>query len=245
MGKQTSSFDKTNELHRVLMAQQKQQSRPPDRPESENTRSLSRNTGKTSLKSGNRPATRQMVLLDKRTVLDRYNDDIQMDLQWIEGSENTGSLAVRPKSDILSDRPLPPRSAKSPVKLDQGRVKSVVYNKERICKGSVVHKMNMANRAHRPVFKVNGGKYTSTSNTSPLLRTQTQYTQSNQRLTTNSPDMTSHILPPLEQLRSQVRRMDQGPERLGRARPVTYTEDMKPFIKYTPTIKAKGQTSFA
>lgn len=219
----------SSDLHRLLMSQQQ------ERPDSDAMRTASRNTGKTSssLKS-NHPNTKQVVLLDKKTVLNTYNDNLNDDLDIIEGTEHTGSLSVRPKSDRSFDR--------KPVQTNK------VYKKEKICKGSVVHRLNVANRqsSAQPVFKVSGGKYSSPTNTSPLLRTQTQYSLSNQRLTTNSPDMYSQqLLPPLEQLRSAVRHMDTiSKERVGfsRVRPVSYTEDIKPFIKYSQT--AKRQTNY-
>lgn len=218
-----------SELHRMLLSSQQQ-----ERPDSDAMRTLSRNTGKTSssLKSS-RPNTKQVVMLDKKMVLNSYNDSLNDDLDIIEGTENTGSLSVRPKSDRTFDR------KPQPVK---------VYNKEKICKGSVVHKLNVSSRQNsaRPAFKVSGGKYSCPTNTSPLLRTQTQYSLSNQRLTTNSPDMYSQqLLPPLEQLRTAVRHMDTiSKDRVGfgRIRPVTYTEDFKPFIKYNQD--AKRQTNF-
>lgn len=218
-----------SELHRMLLSSQQQ-----ERPDSDAMRTLSRNTGKTSssLKSS-RPNTKQVVMLDKKMVLNSYNDSLNDDLDIIEGTENTGSLSVWPKSDRTFDRK--PQTIK-------------VYNREKICKGSVVHKLNVSGRQNsaRPAFKVSGGKYSSPTNTSPLLRTQTQYSLSNQRLTTNSPDMYSQqLLPPLEQLRTAVRHMDTiSKDRVGfgRIRPVTYTEDFKPFIKYNQD--AKRQTNF-
>ncbi|XP_061184683.1 uncharacterized protein LOC133192704 [Saccostrea echinata] len=221
---------RSSDLHRMLMSQQQ------SRPDSDAMRTTSRNTAKTgsSLKSNRPSTTKQVVLLDKKTVLNRYNDSLNDDLDVIEGTEHTGSLSVRPKSDRSFDR--------------KSQNNNKVYNKEKICKGSVVHKLNVANKQHsgRPVLKVSGGKYSSPPNTSPLLRTQTQYSLSNQRLTTNSPDMYSQqLLPPLEQLRSAVRHMDTiSKDRVGfgRIRPVTYTEEFKPFIKYSQ--EAKQQTNF-
>ncbi|KAK3099477.1 hypothetical protein FSP39_005027 [Pinctada imbricata] len=221
--KETSQLEKSSDLHRMFTSPQKQLPSI-DRPDSQMTRSFSRSTGKTtgSPKSGNRPLTRQMVLLDKRIVLDRYDDDITGDLQWIEGMEHTGSLNVRPKSEMLPDRPLPPTP--KPPKQEQG--KKTVYNKERICKGSVVHKLNLANKSNQPIFKVSGGKYSTPTNTSPLLRRQTQYSLSSQRLTTNTPDISSHLYS------SDMRRSGN--------RPVTYSEDTKPFIKYSAEVKSKA-----
>lgn len=213
----------------MLLSQQR------DHPDNEAMRTVSRNTGKTSSsQKSSRPSTKQVVMLDKKMVLNRYNDGLNEDLDVIEGTENTGSLSVRPKSDRTFDRK--PQTVR-------------VYNKEKICKGSVVHKLNVSNRQNsgRPAFKVSGGKYSSPTNTSPLLRTQTQYSHSNQRLTTNSPDMYSQqLLPPLEQLRTAVRHMDtMSKDRVGfgRIRPVTYTEEFKPFIKYSQ--EAKQQTNYA
>lgn len=213
------SNDKVNKM----VTAEKRPMTEPDHSEGSVSRTVSRNTGKSN-NSKTRPSTRQMALLDKRAVLNRFNTSLDEDLTWIETTETTGSLAVRPKSDNIVDYK---------ARHDQ------MYNRDRICKGSVAHKQYIAKlKGQKPSLKVNGGKYTSPPVTSPLLRTQTQYSLSNNRLTTNSPDPHVAQLPPLEQLRSAVRRMDNTDKQsYGRQRPLT--DDLKPFIKYSPDIKGK------
>ncbi|CAC5371927.1 unnamed protein product [Mytilus coruscus] len=214
-----------DQVNRMTPGQKRPMTEPNRSPDSSsNSRSISRNTGKSN-NSKNRPSTRQMALLDKRTVLNRFNTSLDDDITLIETTETTGSLAVRPKSDNIIDYK---------TRHDQ------MYNRERICKGSVAHKQYIAKmQGNRPSLKVSGGKYSTPAVTSPLLRTQTQYSLSNNRLTTNSPDLYAAQLPPLEQLRNSVRHMDNTNEKqnYGRARPLT--NDIKPFIKYSPDIKIK------
>ncbi|VDI24428.1 Hypothetical predicted protein [Mytilus galloprovincialis] len=214
-----------DQINRMTPGHKRPMTEPNRSPDSSsNSRSISRNTGKSN-NSKNRPSTRQMALLDKRTVLNRFNTSLDDDITLIETTETTGSLAVRPKSDNIVDYK---------TRHDQ------MYNRDRICKGSVAHKQYIAKmQGHRPTLKVSGGKYSTPAVTSPLLRTQTQYSLSNNRLTTNSPDLYAAQLPPLEQLRNSVRHMDNTNDKqnYGRARPVT--NDIKPFIKYSPDIKIK------
>lgn len=206
-------------------------SRKNNRPDSNNThtRTFSRATNKSSIKSGKTISSRPFVMYDKRSVINRFNKNIQQELEWLESQESTGSLAVRPKSDPVKSQPR----------------EQTTYNKEKICKGSMAHKLSMANKQNNPMLKVNGDKFSSPTTMSPLLRTQTQYTLSN-RLTTNSPDL-FHPLPPLEQLRATVRHMDNVSNPAVKAsnyrqsRPVT--DEFKPYIKYSPEIKPKRQTS--
>ena len=122
------------------------------------------------------------------------------------------------------------------------------YNKERIRKGSVVHKLYVDNKnRNKPRLTVNGGKFTPPNSLSPLLRTQTQYSLSSNTLTTNSPDpynLHDSKLPPLDQIRQSLKHMDNKNEASnsrGKSynRSVTLTDDMKPFIKYSPDAMAK------
>ncbi|XP_060083329.1 uncharacterized protein LOC132562591 [Ylistrum balloti] len=220
---------RTNDkLHRMLINRKQMNSGKFDRIDSATTRSVSRQTGKSmSIRS----STRQSLILDKKTVMNGYNENIQDDLALIEGVECTGSLAVRPKSDKT---------------MDKETRRALMYNKERLCKGSVVHRINESRNKSRMVLKVNGGKFVSPQTMSPLLRTQTQYSLSNQRLTTNSPDPYHQQLPPLEQLRASVRHMDtaekqKAPSSYRYSKPVTMTAEIKPYIKYSPDIKKSRQ----
>lgn len=195
------------------------------------SRSESRQTAKSS-NASRRSSNRQMAILDKQTVLNRLNDSIHEDLVWLEGQESTGSLAVRPKT-------YPDRTKE--------KERDLQYNKERIKKGSVVHKLYVEKGKGKPKFAVSGGKFTPPNSMSPLLRTQTQYSLSSHRLTTNSPDpyhLNDSKLPPLDQIRASLKHMDtKGSVSLARGktytRSVTLTDDMKPFVKYSPDVVAK------
>lgn len=171
-----------------------------------------------------------MAYLDKQTVFNRNNDSIQEDIVWLEGQESTGSLAVRPKT--------------YPDNRVRDKERDLQYNKERIRKGSVAHKLYVENRSkQRPKFAVSGGKFTPPNSLSPLLRTQTQYSLSSHRLTTNSPDpyhLNESKLPPLEQFRASIKRDgNKVSTKLPYSRSVTITDDMKPFVKYSPDVVAK------
>ena len=192
-------------------------------------RSDSRQTNKSS-NGSRRSSNRQMSFLDKHSVLTKNNESIQEDIVWMEGQESTGSLAVRPKT-------YPNYSVRD-------REKDQQYNKERIRKGSVAHKLFVEKRSRRgPKLSVSGGKFTPPNSLSPLLRTQTQYSLSNNRLTTNSPDpyhLNESKLPPLDQVRASVKRdVNQSPPKMPQSRSVTLTDDMKPFVKYSPDVMAK------
>lgn len=162
------------------------------------------------------------------------NESIHEDIVWLEGTENTGSLAVRPKT--------------YPDKMSREKEKDLQYNKERIRKGSVAHKLYIDNKSkQKPKLSVNGGKFTPPNSLSPLLRTQTQYSLSSHRLTTNSPDpyhLNDSKLPPLDQIRATLKHMDnrQNSQQRGKLpynKSVALTDGMKPFVKYSPDVVAK------
>lgn len=192
-------------------------------------RSESRQTNKSSVGS-RRSSNRPVVILDKHTVLTKNNESIQEDIVWLETQESTGSLAIRPKT--------------YPEHRIRERERDLQYNKERIRKGSVAHKLFVENRSRQgPKLSVSGGKFTPPNSLSPLLRTQTQYSLSNNRLTTNSPDpyhLNESKLPPLDQARVSVKRDgNQASSKMPYHRSVTITDDMKPFVKYSPDVVAK------
>ncbi|KAH3831170.1 hypothetical protein DPMN_104432 [Dreissena polymorpha] len=190
------------------------------------SRSESRQTNKSSLGS-RRSSQRPVVFLDKQSVLTRFNDSLKEDLVWLEGQENTGSLAVRPKS-------YPDPNAKE-------RERDLQYNRERIKKGSVAHKLYVEHKSkQKPKLSVSGGKFNPPNSLSPLLRTQTQYSLSSNRLTTNSPDpyhLNEAKLPPLHA--DGHREGIQARPKLPYNRSVTLTDDMKPFVKYSHDVKVK------
>jgi hypothetical protein len=194
------------------------------------SRSDSRQTTKSSVGS-RRSSTRPMAYLDKQTVLNRLNESIHEDIVWLEGTENTGSLAVRPKT--------------YPERMSRDKERDLQYNKDRIKKGSVAHKLYIDGKSRqKPKLAVSGGKFTPPNSLSPLLRTQTQYSLSSQRLTTNSPDpyhLNESKLPPLDQIRASLKHMDskQPSGKLPYNKTMTLTEGMKPFVKYSPDVVAK------
>ncbi|XP_050416321.2 uncharacterized protein LOC126830093 [Patella vulgata] len=178
-----------------------------------------------------RPVTQQLVVLDRNVVLNKFNENSTQDLVWLEGQDSTGSLAIRPQSFGSRRRPASSRH-------------------DRICKGSVSRKMNeAAKRKNQPEMRIMGDKFVHPSAMSPLLRSTTQYSLSNQRNVMSSPDLYHghhgyhDLLPPVEQMRVSLRHIDNSRDNYSHMSPYTrstpYTEDLKPFIKYSPEIKAK------
>ncbi|KAL8570286.1 hypothetical protein ACOMHN_011308 [Nucella lapillus] len=96
-----------------------------------------------------------------------------------------------------------------------------------------------------------GDRFAASSLMSPLLRTQTQFSLSSQRMTVNSPDLYGAFerLPPLEQVRISLRHMDaHGDDGFGNrvasspystGTSVGVVEELKPFIKYSPDVRAQ------
>ncbi|XP_005112509.1 uncharacterized protein LOC101858826 [Aplysia californica] len=87
---------------------------------------------------------------------------------------------------------------------------------------------------------VSGDKFAPPTVMSPLLRTTTQFSLSHQRSPIDSPDLLREYeqLPPMEQVSVSLRHMDiqEGRDDL-ESRPSSYTEELKPFIKYSPDVK--------
>ncbi|KAK6172721.1 hypothetical protein SNE40_016325 [Patella caerulea] len=178
-----------------------------------------------------RPVTQQLVVLDRNVVLNKFNENSTQDIVWLEGQDSTGSLTIRPQSFGSRRRPASSRH-------------------DRICKGSVSRKLNeAAKRKNQPEMKIMGDKFVHPSAMSPLLRSTTQYSLSNQRNVMSSPDLYHghhghhDFLPPVEQMRVSLRHIDNSRDIYSHMSPYTrstpYTEDLKPFIKYSPEIKAK------
>ncbi|ESO93664.1 hypothetical protein LOTGIDRAFT_153114 [Lottia gigantea] len=190
----------------------------------------SRLSNKSIVKS--RPVTQQVVILDKNTVLNRLDEISPQELAWLNGQDSTGSLSLRPQTVGSVRRPASSRY-------------------DRICKGSVSGKLRQSAllRNEPPKINVNGDRFVHPSALSPLLRSTTQYSLSNQRTLNSSPDLYhSHHgnfdhLPPMEQVRVSLRHVDNSLDNYGRTSPYIrarkYTDELKPFIKYSPEIKAK------
>lgn len=176
----------------------------------------------------NRSGERQMSVLDKRSVINRFNPTIQEDLEWIEGQENTGTLAFnsrKKKNNHHSTEPVkPPR--------------------DRVCKGLVSHKNVHLRKKKLPQLTVSGDKFMPPPTLSPLLRTLTQYSLSTTRVTNNSPEHGYEKLPPLKHLQATLRSINNSNEdpykKPGvRPRQAAIREEYKPLVKYSPDVKAK------
>ncbi|XP_048243894.1 uncharacterized protein LOC124130706 [Haliotis rufescens] len=197
----------------------------------------SRSNTRESIRSSvtRRPITqRQMTVFDRGPGTPNFNPRQQENLAWVEKQQETGSLAMRPPSSSSRE------------------AKLAACNREKIVKGSVVQRLREQKQAglRKPQLTVNGDKFTPAHTMSPLLRTQTQYSHSNQRMTMNSPDPHHSVydhLPPLDQIRASLRHMEHvdsmsepSYNRLSPyGRKVTLTDELKPFIKYSPDIRAK------
>lgn len=215
-----------------------------------------------------------VLYLDKQAVINPDNTAMHEELQIIEKQRSTGSLNVQQRGHFpnphfhgkgggAGDRVQARRSGASSAKFD------------RICKGSVVHTLRRA-KSGGPLgnsmsrgrglpgrkgttqmagsggggLVVVGDRFAPPTVMSPLLRTQTQFSLSSQRITTNSPDLYGAFerLPPLEQVRISLRHMDahsddtyttRGASPYSTGTSVGVVEELKPFIKYSPDVKAQ------
>ena len=99
-----------------------------------------------------------------------------------------------------------------------------------------------------------GDRFAPPPSVSPLLRTQTQFSLSSQRMTVNSPDLYGAFerLPPLEQVRVSLRHMEArsedayptrgaSPYSTGTSVGVSggVLEELKPLVKYSPDVRAQ------
>ena len=205
---------------------------------------------------------RKMVVLDKNAILSHKNENIHEDIIWILGQESTGSLCLSGESGsnrAIHDRlgshnqQPPPQHRQSQMHQAapaQPRARaSSSADKEKICRGSVAHKIYTMKSRSQPFLSVTGGRYyQQTLPSSPLLRTQTQYSLSNQRCI-NSPDVFGggmDKLPPLEQLRASLKHIE--PDNQGNLMNVITPLDRikfedtdaitkrKPFVKYSAEV---------
>ena len=83
---------------------------------------------------------RRNVILDKRSVFQKYNNYIHEDVEWIVAQESTGSLCI-----------MPPKISCDPRRL---------WARERICKGSVAHQIFLNKDGQNASLSVNGNKDT-------------------------------------------------------------------------------------
>ena len=90
---------------------------------------------KRTSKSAPSPSTRKMAILDKRSVFHKHNSYIHEDVEWILAQESTGSLCI-----------VPPKRGHSDPRLR--------WNRERICRGSVAHKIFANKNGNNPLLSV-------------------------------------------------------------------------------------------
>ena len=218
-------------------------------------------------------AQHHVLYLDKQAVINPDNTAMHEELQIIEKQHSTGSLNIQQRGHFPSQ---PSHSRGGPaVERVQARSGSSSAKFDRICKGSVVHTLRRTKSGGPLGNSVSGGRglpgcggnretvtagggglvvvgdrFAPPPVMSPLLRTQTQYSLSSQRMTMNSPDLYGAFerLPPLEQVRISLRHMDahsddtyttRGPSPYSTGTSVGVVEELKPFIKYSPDVKAQ------
>ena len=98
-------------------------------------------TMKRTSKSAPSSYLRKNAILDKRSVFQKYNNYIHEDVEWIAAQESTGSLCIMPPKIGDCD----PRR---------------LWDRERICKGSVARKIFLNKDGQNPSLSVNGNKDT-------------------------------------------------------------------------------------
>ncbi|KAK7489864.1 hypothetical protein BaRGS_00018886 [Batillaria attramentaria] len=214
-----------------------------------------------------------VLYLDKHAVVNPDNTQMHEELQVIEKQQSTGSLAVQMQERRRNQRSAGGSSSRGEKGRDGNRRGAKSAKFDRICRGSVAHQLHRAksgssldgnstraqngtrsqeNGAEESSTKlmVIGDRFAPPTVMSPLLRTQTQYSLSSQRMTMNSPDLYGAFerLPPLEQVRISLRHMDaRGDDTYPPRTASPYStggsigvmEDLKPFIKYSPDVKAQ------
>ena len=228
------------------------------RPLARSMSNLVHNSARSNSRSPVHKGYRKMAVLDKKMVFSENNENLHEDIIWIVGQESTGSLLLdshvaNMKHSSSNRTTNHPRHQRQQNSLHQrqsagGQQKKGTADRERICRGSVVRKTHPLKSSNRPVFAVTGARLAQQQlQSSPLLRTQTQYSHSNQRCV-NSPDIFCGLdkLPPLEQFRASLRHIE--PDQ--RASPTHViapldrikfedTESIrkhKPFVKYSAEV---------
>lgn len=212
------------------------------------------------LSQGKVSGQRQMVILDKEKVLTQHNDLYkEEDMMWLMGQESTGSLCLL--SNQASDEGKGRHTNCSKSLRSDSAPKKKNPNKDRIVKGSVAHKVYSAKNRSLPLMSVCGDKYTQTPLPSPIMRSQTQYSQSSTRMSMHSPDpyniysSSNDRLPPLEYLRANLWKMEHPEEARALAVQTNLLqkrEEAQAILKKTPYVrlsadlrKAMSQTGTA
>ena len=130
--------------------------------------------------------------------------------------------------------------------------------RDKICRGSVAHRIYAMKTKGLPFLAVTGDRYNVHGGvqhlpSSPILRTQTHYSQSSQR-TVNSPDLYHtgyERLPPLEQLRASLKHMETTNQGAALQHVIPPLERIKfedpsmlknkPLVKYSAEVKRSAR----
>ena len=231
--------------------------------------SQSRASVRTNKSSYSYGGPRQMSILDKNSIIDQQNDKIREDLTWVFNQESTGSLCIEPMPRNKHERKRghvningnsPGNSyanlhGKTQNGGNNNNSSNTPNDKEKICRGSVAHKIYAMKNQRIPLLSVTGDKFQQSTLPSPLMRTQTQYSQSSQRMTMNSPDL-YHVslmqgydkFQPLEQLRASLKQIEHSGNPDSNMFTIPAMERIKfedpnislknqPYVKYTPELK--------
>ena len=205
--------------------------------------------------------SRQMSILDKRSVLNNFNENIEEDITWIHGMESTGSLTIL-------------KNTNEPVQYNTNPRKPVVhFEKEKIRRGSVLRRTQSAKttndhkKREYPSLDVKGGHCDQpVPNSQAVLRARPHFPFSkfNRQIIKApftsglmSPDSFNSFqtgsgsldrLPPLEQLKATIRRMENGAskEELIRMIPTSSSSQQRaksveakrtPYVKFSPEYR--------
>lgn len=205
---------------------------------------------------------RHLLQLDKEAVLTASNDNIEEEVVVLASQESTGSLRVLgPSSNSNSRGPSNRKHNQrntNTMPEDVNEQNKIPYSqlKEKIHKGSMARQMSGRSQRRRPLLSVSGDKFSEPQCPSPLLRTQTQYSQSSQRGVLVSPELSYHSftqsyekLPPLEHLRASLRQIENSPSKESLVQFISPQERMKfeeskdykktPFIKFSPELRKR------
>ncbi len=198
------------------------------------SRGISAATTASGRSSKSRRGPRQMSLLDKGIVFSRFNENIHEDIEWIMGQESTGSLCISPEEKARLDKN-----------------KKLKHDREKIYKGSMVHKLFEKRHGHSANGKGGGRASNSTPTTFPRRGHPHYYSQSNQRLTNNSPDSilgyrsSMDKLPSLDYVKASLKSMESkystSEPMLNIMSPSEKLELDADIMKMTPYVKYDAQ----
>ena len=207
---------------------------------------------KTSALSRASAGSRQMSLLDKRSVMSNLNENFTEDVAWIQGLESIGSLNVM-RNDVIT--------------IDQRRSNTHGFDRERLRKGSALKQRAQtakpATRVCHAELEVHGGQCDRPTNQSQAVvraRSRIPFHAINRYFPKaphnsgvfNSQSHSSCLgsfdsLPPLEQLRASLRKFnpssstskDELMSLVPTSQRQSLTADYKrmPFVKFSPEFR--------